>query len=202
MGNVFLDKEMASLIEKVDKVDQKPLSAYIKMIGSPKNVREFLQTFDKSIKEGRSSQTICFKLIEKINDQEFFSCVFDIVGKTENSVQAQTLFKVITAIPDDIKIVENYMEMITNLIKNINDTEVLYHGVCLIYRIVTKHPELAQKLEEEPIVLSKKSLDGIINKFDILDKWQTKNHRGKTKPGYFATQDDFINFSMNFIKFQ
>lgn len=202
MEEMFLKKEISSLIEKVDTVDQKPLNAYIKMIGNPKNVEEFLEIFRQSIEKGKSSQTICFKIIEKFKSKEFFTFVLDAVKETQNSIQAQTALKSTVAIPDDIKIVEEYIKVIMDLIKNIADTEVLYHGVCLIYRIVTRHPELEKKLEETHLILRHEDLEGIIKKFDILDKWQTEGHRGKSKPGYFQEQTAFINFAMKFIKFQ
>lgn len=78
----------------------------------------------------------------------------------------------------------------------------MYHGVCLLYRIISKYPELELDLESNYIILGKEDLDICIKRFEVLYMWQTKEHRGKTKPGYIDSIEEFMDFTLKFIKFK
>ncbi|SNS12234.1 hypothetical protein SAMN05446037_1004178 [Anaerovirgula multivorans] len=202
MHHLFLEKEMGELINQADKIDHKTLMAYNKMIGNPKKVGEFIKIFQEAIEKGTSSQTICFKIIEKVRAKNFFSFVMDTVKNSTNVIQIQTIFKSTVALPDEVEVVREYIPIIADMMKRNIDTEVIYHGVCLFYRIITKYPELHEELEKINLTLNHDNLQSLLRKFDILDKWETEGHRGKSKPGYFQDKTLFINFAMKFIKFQ
>lgn len=202
MEKIFLEEEINGLIPKADPVDHKMLEVYVKMIGSPQKVGDFFHVFQKALKKGNTLQIICFKIIEKIRSEKFFSLVLEEIKASENPIQVHTAFKSTIAIPDDLEIVDKYLEIIIDLMKRNSNAEVLYHGVCLIYRIVTKHPTIELKLQKNPLLLEYQALQGILRMFDMLDKWETEGHIGRSKPGYFKDKTAFIDFAMKFIKFQ
>ncbi|AKL96845.1 hypothetical protein CACET_c34020 [Clostridium aceticum] len=202
MQNLFLEQEMESIIMKADAMDQKTLKAYMQMIGKPKTVEEFLKSLQQAIEKGTSQQMIYLKIIEKIRSKALFPFVMDIVKNITNPIQVQTIFKSTVALPDEADRVEEYIPVILDAIKRNVDTEVIYHGVCLIYRTIKKYPQLEEIVQQNKLILEYKELEKIIKKFDILEKWETEGHRGKSKPGYLLKQEDFVNFTLQFIKFQ
>ncbi len=202
MNELFLEKEMETIISDVYEMDKKPLKAYLLMLGRPKTVKDFLELFKKALDEGTSQQTICFKIIEKVRSEDFFPFLMGAVKDTSNHIQAQTAFKSTVMIPDDVEMVKSYIPVILKVMERNIETEVIYHGVCLIYRIITKFPELEEDINKQCIVLSYDEMNKIMKKFDILDKWQTEGHRGKSKPGFLDKQEPFMDFALKFIKFQ
>ncbi|AOY74904.1 hypothetical protein [Clostridium formicaceticum] len=202
MKSLFLEQEMESVITEADAMDQKTLKTYMQMIGKPKTVEEFLKNLQQVIEKGSSQQMIYLKIIEKIRSKAFFPFIMDIVKNITNPIQVQTIFKSTTALPDEADRVEEYIPVILDAIKRNVDTEVIYHGVCLIYRIIKKYPKLEETVQENKLILDYEELEKIIKKFDILEKWETEGHRGKSKPGYLSKQEDFVNFALEFIRFQ
>ncbi len=201
MNREFLNIPIQELIANSKQMDKQPLLTFNKMIGSPVTVEEFINIFYKSVEDNTPNQTICFKIVEKFALKEFFPVVMDILSGDRNNIQVQTIFKSTFAITDDKTIVDNVIPLITQKIREVFDAEVMYHGVCLLYRIITKHPEFQSKLEENYIKLNNDELDACIKRFSILYMWQTKNHRGKLKPGYFNSLNEFMDFALKFAKF-
>ncbi|RKD29032.1 hypothetical protein [Thermohalobacter berrensis] len=138
MNKKFLEKEIEIILQNARSIHKKPIEAYLRMLGNPKTVGEFLEILSNSVKENSSKQTICFKIIERSNIGDFFPYVIDIIRDSRNNIQVQTTFKSLRVLPDDIKTLKEYMSIIIDLMKNNVDTEVIYHGVCLIYRIIKK----------------------------------------------------------------
>ncbi len=201
MNRDYIIKPISELILNVNEMDRKPLLSFNKMIGSPERVENFLEIFFTAVEQNTSKQTICFKMIEKFASPEFYSEVIKILSGNCNNIQVQTIFKSTVAIPDDIELVKKSIPIITRKIREVFDPEVMYHGVCLLYRLISKFPELEYVLESNYIMLGKEELDACIKRFEILYMWQTKEHRGKAKPGYIDNLEEFMDFSLRFIKF-
>ena len=202
MNRDYIIKPMSELISNANQVDRIPLSSFNKMIGNPEKVEDFLEIFFTAVNQNTSKQTICFKMIEKFASPEFYSEVIKILSGKCNNIQTQTIFKSTVAIPNDIGIVRESIPIITSKIREVFDAEVMYHGVCLLYRIISKYPELELDLESNYIILGKEDLDICIKRFEVLYMWQTKEHRGKTKPGYIDSIEEFMDFTLKFIKFK
>ena len=202
MNRDYIIKPMSELISNANQVDRIPLSSFNKMIGNPEKVEDFLEIFFTAVNQNTSKQTICFKMIEKFASPEFYSEVIKILSGKCNNIQTQTIFKSTVAIPNDIGIVKESIPIITSKIREVFDAEVMYHGVCLLYRIISKYPELELDLESNYIILGKEDLDICIKRFEVLYMWQTKEHRGKTKPGYIDSIEEFMDFTLKFIKFK
>ena len=202
MNRDYIIKPMSELINNANQVDRIPLSSFNKMIGNPEKVEDFLEIFFTAVNQNTSKQTICFKMIEKFASPEFYSEVIKILSGKCNNIQTQTIFKSTVAIPNDIGIVRESIPIITSKIREVFDAEVMYHGVCLLYRIISKYPELELDLESNYIILGKEDLDICIKRFEVLYMWQTKEHRGKTKPGYIDSIEEFMDFTLKFIKFK
>lgn len=200
-NNSFLKNTMEELIANANEIDKKTLVSFNKMVGSPITVEEFIEGFYKSVNENTPKQTVYFKMIEKFALKEFFPVVINILSYDCNNIQAQTVFKSTVAISDDELEAKRAIELITQKICVLFDAEVMYHGVCLLYRIITKYPQLQSKLEENQIKLGNTELDACIKRFNILYMWQTKNHRGKLKSGYFNSLEEFMDFALTFVKF-
>ena len=202
MNRDYIIKPMSELISNANQVDRIPLSSFNKMIGNPEKVEDFLEIFFTVVNQNTSKQTICFKMIEKFASPEFYSEVIKILSGKCNNIQTQTIFKSTVAIPKDIEFVKESIPIITSKIREVFDAEVMYHGVCLLYRIISKYPELELDLESNYIILGKEDLDICIKRFEVLYMWQTKEHRGKTKPGYIDSIEEFMDFTLKFIKFK
>lgn len=202
MNRDYIIKPMSELINNANQVDRIPLSSFNKMIGNPEKVEDFLEIFFTAVNQNTSKQTICFKMIEKFASPEFYSEVIKILSGKCNNIQTQTIFKSTVAIPKDIEFVKESIPIITSKIREVFDAEVMYHGVCLLYRIISKYPELELDLESNYIILGKEDLDICIKRFEVLYMWQTKEHRGKTKPGYIDSIEEFMDFTLKFIKFK
>lgn len=202
MNRDYIIKPMSELISNANQVDRIPLSSFNKMIGNPEKVEDFLEIFFTAVNQNTSKQTICFKMIEKFASPEFYSEVIKILSGKCNNIQTQTIFKSTVAIPNDIGIVRESIPIITSKIREVFDAEVMYHGVCLLYRIISKYPELEVDLESNYITFGKEELDICMKRFEILYMWQTKEHRGKTKPGYIDSIEEFMDFTLKFIKFK
>ena len=202
MNRDYIIKPMSELIYNANQVDRIPLSSFNKMIGNPEKVEDFLEIFFTAVNQNTSKQTICFKMIEKFASPEFYSEVIKILSGKCNNIQTQTIFKSTVAIPNDIGIVRESIPIITSKIREVFDAEVMYHGVCLLYRIISKYPELEVDLESNYITFGKEELDICMKRFEILYMWQTKEHRGKTKPGYIDSIEEFMDFTLKFIKFK
>ena len=202
MNRDYIIKPMSELINNANQVDRIPLSSFNKMIGNPEKVEDFLEIFFTAVNQNTSKQTICFKMIEKFASPEFYSEVIKILSGKCNNIQTQTIFKSTVAIPNDIGIVRESIPIITSKIREVFDAEVMYHGVCLLYRIISKYPELEVDLESNYITFGKEELDICMKRFEILYMWQTKEHRGKTKPGYIDSIEEFMDFTLKFIKFK
>ncbi len=202
MNRDYIIKPMSELISNANQVDRIPLSSFNKMIGNPEKVEDFLEIFFTAVNQNTSKQTICFKMIEKFASPEFYSEVIKILSGKCNNIQTQTIFKSTVAIPKDIEFVKESIPIITSKIREVFDAEVMYHGVCLLYRIISKYPELELDLESNYIILGKEDLDICIKRFEVLYMWQTKEHRGKTKPGYIDSIEEFMDFTLKFIKFK
>ena len=202
MNRDYIIKPMSELINNANQVDRIPLSSFNKMIGNPEKVEDFLEIFFTAVNQNTSKQTICFKMIEKFASPEFYSEVIKILSGKCNNIQTQTIFKSTVAIPKDIEFDEESIPIITSKIREVFDAEVMYHGVCLLYRIISKYPELELDLESNYIILGKEDLDICIKRFEVLYMWQTKEHRGKTKPGYIDSIEEFMDFTLKFIKFK
>lgn len=202
MNRDYIIKPMSELIYNANQVDRIPLSSFNKMIGNPEKVEDFLEIFFTAVNQNTSKQTICFKMIEKFASPEFYSEVIKILSGKCNNIQTQTIFKSTVAIPKDIEFVKESIPIITSKIREVFDAEVMYHGVCLLYRIISKYPELELDLESNYIILGKEDLDICIKRFEVLYMWQTKEHRGKTKPGYIDSIEEFMDFTLKFIKFK
>ena len=202
MNRDYIIKPMSELISNASQVDRIPLSSFNKMIGNPEKVEDFLEIFFTAVNQNTSKQTICFKMIEKFASTEFYSEVIKILSGKCNNIQTQTIFKSTVAIPKDIEFVKESIPIITSKIREVFDAEVMYHGVCLLYRIISKYPELELDLESNYIILGKEDLDICIKRFEVLYMWQTKEHRGKTKPGYIDSIEEFMDFTLKFIKFK
>ena len=202
MNRDYIIKPMSELISNASQVDRIPLSSFNKMIGNPEKVEDFLEIFFTAVNQNTSKQTICFKMIEKFASPEFYSEVIKILSGKCNNIQTQTIFKSTVAIPNDIGIVRESIPIITSKIREVFDAEVMYHGVCLLYRIISKYPELEVDLESNYITFGKEELDICMKRFEILYMWQTKEHRGKTKPGYIDSIEEFMDFTLKFIKFK
>ena len=202
MNRDYIIKPMSELISNANQVDRIPLSSFNKMIGNPEKVEDFLEIFFTAVNQNTSKQTICFKMIEKFASPEFYSEVIKILSGKCNNIQTQTIFKSTVAIPKDIEFVKESIPIITSKIREVFDAEVMYHGVCLLYRIISKYPELELDLESNYIILGKEELDICIKRFEVLYMWQTKEHRGKTKPGYIDSIEEFMDFTLKFIKFK
>ena len=202
MNRDYIIKPMSELINNANQVDRIPLSSFNKMIGNPEKVEDFLEIFFTAVNQNTSKQTICFKMIEKFASPEFYSEVIKILSGKCNNIQTQTIFKSTVAIPNDIGIVRESIPIITSKIREVFDAEVMYHGVCLLYRIISRYPELELDLESNYIILGKEDLDICIKRFEVLYMWQTKEHRGKTKPGYIDSIEEFMDFTLKFIKFK
>ena len=202
MNRDYIIKPMSELIYNANQVDRIPLSSFNKMIGNPEKVEDFLEIFFTAVNQNTSKQTICFKMIEKFASPEFYSEVIKILSGKCNNIQTQTIFKSTVAIPNDIGIVRESIPIITSKIREVFDAEVMYHGVCLLYRIISRYPELELDLESNYIILGKEDLDICIKRFEVLYMWQTKEHRGKTKPGYIDSIEEFMDFTLKFIKFK
>ena len=202
MNRDYIIKPMSELINNANQVDRIPLSSFNKMIGNPEKVADFLEIFFNAVNENTPKQTICFKMVEKIAAPEFYSEVIKILSGKCNNIQTQTIFKSTVAIPNDIGIVRESIPIITSKIREVFDAEVMYHGVCLLYRIISKYPELEVDLESNYITFGKEELDICMKRFEILYMWQTKEHRGKTKPGYIDSIKEFMDFTLKFIKFK
>lgn len=202
MNRDYIIKPMSELISNASQVDRIPLSSFNKMIGNPEKVEDFLEIFFTAVNQNTSKQTICFKMIEKFASPEFYSEVIKILSGKCNNIQTQTIFKSTVAIPKDIEFVKESIPIITSKIREVFDAEVMYHGVCLLYRIISKYPELELDLESNYIILGKEDLDICIKRFEVLYMWQTKEHRGKTKPGYIDSIEEFMDFTLKFIKFK
>ena len=202
MNRDYIIKPMSNLISNANQVDRIPLSSFNKMIGNPEKVEDFLEIFFTAVNQNTSKQTICFKMIEKFASPEFYSEVIKILSGKCNNIQTQTIFKSTVAIPKDIEFVKESIPIITSKIREVFDAEVMYHGVCLLYRIISKYPELELDLESNYIILGKEDLDICIKRFEVLYMWQTKEHRGKTKPGYIDSIEEFMDFTLKFIKFK
>ena len=202
MNRDYIIKPMSELINNANQVDRIPLSSFNKMIGNPEKVEDFLEIFFTAVNQNTSKQTICFKMIEKFASPEFYSEVIKILSGKCTNIQTQTIFKSTVAIPKDIEFVKESIPIITSKIREVFDAEVMYHGVCLLYRIISKYPELELDLESNYIILGKEDLDICIKRFEVLYMWQTKEHRGKTKPGYIDSIEEFMDFTLKFIKFK
>ena len=202
MNRDYIIKPMSELINNANQVDRIPLLSFNKMIGNPEKVEDFLEIFFTAVNQNTSKQTICFKMIEKFASPEFYSEVIKILYGKCNNIQTQTIFKSTVAIPKDIEFVKESIPIITSKIREVFDAEVMYHGVCLLYRIISKYPELELDLESNYIILGKEDLDICIKRFEVLYMWQTKEHRGKTKPGYIDSIEEFMDFTLKFIKFK
>ena len=202
MNRDYIIKPMSELISNASQVDRIPLSSFNKMIGNPEKVEDFLEIFFTAVNQNTSKQTICFKMIEKFASPEFYSEVIKILSGKCNNIQTQTIFKSTVAIPNDIELVKESIPIITSKIREVFDAEVMYHGVCLLYRIISKYPELEVDLESNYITFGKEELDICMKRFEILYMWQTKEHRGKTKPGYIDSIEEFMDFTLKFIKFK
>ena len=202
MNRDYIIKPMSNLISNANQVDRIPLLSFNKMIGNPEKVEDFLEIFFTAVNQNTSKQTICFKMIEKFASPEFYSEVIKILSGKCNNIQTQTIFKSTVAIPNDIGIVRESIPIITSKIREVFDAEVMYHGVCLLYRIISKYPELEVDLESNYITFGKEELDICMKRFEILYMWQTKEHRGKTKPGYIDSIEEFMDFTLKFIKFK
>lgn len=202
MNRDYIIKPMNELISNANHIDRIPLLSFNKMIGNPEKVADFLEIFFTAVNQNTSKQTICFKMIEKFASPEFYSEVIKILSGKCNNIQTQTIFKSTVAIPNDIGIVRESIPIITSKIREVFDAEVMYHGVCLLYRIISKYPELEVDLESNYITFGKEELDICMKRFEILYMWQTKEHRGKTKPGYIDSIGEFMDFTLKFIKFK
>ena len=202
MNRDYIIKPMNELISNANHIDRIPLLSFNKMIGNPEKVADFLEIFFNAVNENTPKQTICFKMVEKIAAPEFYSEVIKILSGKCNNIQTQTIFKSTVAIPKDIEFVKESIPIITSKIREVFDAEVMYHGVCLLYRIISKYPELELDLESNYIILGKEDLDICIKRFEVLYMWQTKEHRGKTKPGYIDSIEEFMDFTLKFIKFK
>ncbi|CBH21132.1 conserved protein of unknown function [Acetoanaerobium sticklandii] len=202
MNRDYIIKPMNELISNANHIDRIPLLSFNKMIGNPEKVADFLEIFFNAVNENTPKQTICFKMVEKIAAPEFYSEVIKILSGKCNNIQTQTIFKSTVAIPNDIGIVRESIPIITSKIREVFDAEVMYHGVCLLYRIISKYPELEVDLESNYIIFGKEELDICMKRFEILYMWQTKEHRGKTKPGYIDSIEEFMDFTLKFIKFK
>ncbi|AOT70863.1 hypothetical protein [Geosporobacter ferrireducens] len=200
MNQNFFDMEVQGLLEQLDETDKKPMEMYMRMIGNPNKVKEFCQIFFRSVEENGSAFTICMKIIEKTRRKEFFPVLMEAVQKAVNPIQVQSIFKSCNALPDDMAIVKSFMKPFVEAMQNNMDTEVCYHGVCLMYRIVSKFPEIEEDLKSLQIYVNHERIQNISRRFDILDKWQTANHRGKNTPGYFMNENDFLEFALKFIR--
>jgi hypothetical protein len=135
-----------------------------------------------------------------MQNKEFFTFLLDTIKNSNNNIQIQFIFKSIINLLDEISTVKNYIPVISSIIQNNIDTEVIYHGSCLLYRIENKYPDLSEEIENIKVVLDSNSFQRLLKKFEIMDKWETANHRGKVKPGYLLTQEDFVNYSIKFLK--
>ena len=137
MNRDYIIKPMSELISNASQVDRIPLSSFNKMIGNPEKVEDFLEIFFTAVNQNTSKQTICFKMIEKFASPEFYSEVIKILSGKCNNIQTQTIFKSTVAIPKDIEFVKESIPIITSKIREVFDAEVMYHGVCLLYRIIS-----------------------------------------------------------------
>ncbi len=200
MEKEFLQKKMEVLFQEADKVDQKTLKIYNRMIGNPTTVKIFSQKTKEGIEKKGSQFITCIKMIEKMKKQEFFPFMMELVNISINSIQVQTIFKSIGCIPEDVEKLRSSMTVIAKKMEVHKDTEVLFHGGCLLYRIVKKCPKLEKELENIPVYISDKELRDILIKFQNIERWETVNHRGKSKPGYLKDEKVFMNFTMKFIK--
>lgn len=200
MEELFLNKNLDDLFEECHEMDKKALYLYKRTIGNPSTVGEFVDKFNECINKKGSGIMTYFKIIEKMQRKEFFTFLLDTIKNSNNNIQIQFIFKSITNLPDEVLTIKNYIPVISNIMQNNIDTEVIYHGSCLLYRIENKHPHLSEEIENTKVVLDPDSFNNLLKKFEILDKWETANHRGKTKPGYLLTQEDFVNYSMKFLK--
>ena len=151
MNRDYIIKPMSELINNANQVDRIPLLSFNKMIGNPEKVEDFLEIFFTAVNQNTSKQTICFKMIEKFASPEFYSEVIKILSGKCNNIQTQTIFKSTVAIPKDIEFVKESIPIITSKIREVFDAEVMYHGVCLLYRIISKYPELELDLESNYI---------------------------------------------------
>ncbi|ABR47109.1 hypothetical protein Amet_0887 [Alkaliphilus metalliredigens QYMF] len=194
--------EMQNLIDQAQEVDKKTLQVYTRMIGNPRNLEEFFHNFQGAVEKNNNEQMIYFKIIEKLRNKQLFPFVMETIRNSKNPMQVQTAFKSTVALPEDIEVVRENITTIIEIMKNNIETEAIYHGACLLYRIVTKYPELEEKLQESNLILTYQDLQRLLKKFDVLDKWETEGHRGKSKPGYFKNQEMFMDFALTFIKFQ
>ncbi|MTI68621.1 MAG: hypothetical protein FH753_18725 [Firmicutes bacterium] len=197
----FLDQDINKIINKANESDKKTIKAYLTMLKNPKSVGEFMDKFKKAVNDNTSKQMLGFKIIERSNEPRFFSYVLDTIKDLDNNIQVQTAFKSLKILPEDINIINKYLSTIIKLIDKIRDREVIYHGVCLLYRAEKKHPSLKETIKNYNITLTEEEGHKLLRKFDIQEKWATKNHRGKTKPGYIQSMDDFVSFSQNFITY-
>lgn len=201
MNRDFLSKTMEELITNANIIDKQTLLSFNKMVGSPWTVEEFINIFYKSVEDNTPNQTVCFKMVEKFALKEFFPVVINLLSGERNNIQVQTIFKSTFIITDDETLAENAIPLITQKIREVFDSEVMYHGVCLLYRIITKYPQFQDKLENNFLKLGNTDLNACIKRFNILYMWQTKNHRGKLKPGYFNSLEEFMEFTLKFVKF-
>ncbi|MTI70628.1 MAG: hypothetical protein FH751_10305 [Firmicutes bacterium] len=197
----FLDQDINIIINKANESDKKTIKAYLTMLKNPKSVGEFINIFKKAVNKNTSKQMLGFKIIERSNEPNFFPYVLDTIKDLDNNIQVQTAFKSLRILPKDIENINKYIPTIIKLIDKIRDREVIYHGVCLLYRAVKKHPNLKETIKSYNITLTEDEGHKLLRRFDIQEKWATKNHRGKTKPGYIQSMDDFISFSQNFISY-
>lgn len=202
MEGEFLDREVHSLLEEVDPVDRKPLEMYIRMIGSPNKVKDFCQTFLKSVETNGSQFTTCMRMIEKIKEKKLFPILMEAVNKAHKPMQIQSIFKSCNTIPDDIELLKNSLDTIKKAMVQYMDTEVFYHGMSLFYRIIIKFSQLENELKAMEISVQNEDIQNVLRKFDILEKWETANHRGKNIPGYFMNEKDFLDFTLKFVKIQ
>lgn len=200
MKKEFLEKNMEILFEEADRIDQKTLKIYNRMIGNTTTVEEFLQRTKEELETNGSQFSTCIKMIEKIRKEEFFPFMIELVKISINSIQTQTIFKSTGYIPEDVDKLKNSMTVIINKMEDHKDTEVLFHGGCLLYRIVKKCPKLENELENIQVYINDKELQGILTKFQNMERWETINHRGKSKPGYLKNEKVFLDFAMKFMK--
>ncbi|CAH2213275.1 hypothetical protein [Tepidibacter aestuarii] len=200
MEKEFLQKELEVLFQEADKIDQKTLKIYNRMIGNPITIEEFLQKTKEGLGKKGSQFITCIKMIEKLRKEEFFPLMIELASASINSIQVQTIFKSTGCIPKNIEKLRSSMTVIVNKMEEQKDTEVLFHGGCLLYRIVTKCPELENELENLRVYISDKELQDILIKFQNIERWETINHRGKSKQGYLKNEKDFLNFAMKFMK--
>lgn len=200
MDNRFSDMEIHNLLEHAYEMDKKPLEMYIRMIGSPNRINDLTEIFYQSIVTNGHQFTTCMKIIEKSRRKEFFHVLMEGVQKANKPIQVQSIFKSCNAIPEDIECIKASMKSIVDAMQNNMDTEVFYHGICLLYRMINKFPELEEDLKTLQMHMDYEEIQKIVRKFDILEKWETANHRGKDKPGYFMNENEFLEFALKFTK--